>query len=567
MFKRAGISPTCEFSRDKGTELFTRLTLPRTNLVTFVQLLNHERSLKAEANSYLKNLNLAFDDEVLAPISSTDASMLGKYMLELVADVQSLLRGRQHSASLTMADRILYENAHEAIGQDFAVPGHDPISEESLAELPIGVQIRHLIRKLRLDIQHRGSCDFKRLDRLLSQLGHGRSGWAARFSLLHYPEWLFDGLHLEPAYSLVISQELLTEPLIRIWVRGYILRTGNETSPFPITRFAELWNSDSNSVNLLTLAGGDVEDFQHLPLLHVAVLCNKPRIVRTLVKDNPNGEWLLTLDNFSAFHSAASIGSIDCYRELLKCDEAESAIGEWYGYLPLHSAARNGHKHMVDYILSIHPDDEDYVNTTNASGVTPLMQAAKHGKYDVVQFLLDYPGVDLTASDENWRTALTHANENENIFRLILSRLPDQYFNTPGEEGQIPLHWLVIHAGPNAVRLVLNLASILPDQEEETGATPLCHAVKAGNLEVVKALAIRRDVDVTKLSTCELWNKTNYIDDAKLRASKNNNYSQILDWLKIHCKELKADLADWEITTEDAAQGMTNSERNTQKEQ
>ncbi|KAF4832841.1 Alpha-latroinsectotoxin-Lt1a [Colletotrichum tropicale] len=475
-----------------------------------------------------------------------------------------------------MTDRVLYQNALEAINEDFVVPKYDAASEELLAKLPVGVQIRYLIRKLRLDIQRCGSCDFQPLDKLVSQLMLELPAWRERFD-----EWIdywvddrffrFSDIVKEAAYSLVVSRELVTEVLPRIWVRNQIMQSDSETSPFPMVKFAELWNTGGHSSNLLTLAGGDAGDSTKLPLLLVAVLSNKPRIVRALVKNNFNAESHPTLHGLSSFHFAALVGSVDCYRELLRCENGK-AMEQELAYdddPPLHFAAKNGHKHMVDFILGLHSDNREYVNERNCVGQTPLMQAAESGQYDVVQFLLDYPGVDIAAYDDHGKTALVYARRNEDTCCLILPKLPDRCFNTSDDEGNTPLNWLAECAGGKALQMILSLPSILPDKANRNDKTPLCYAVEGGNLEAVKVLGIRRDVDVTKLSKTPAWHgsRKSVIQYAKNRAQKGNNFSQILDWLKLHCKELEAELSDWEISNEGDSEGAGGSDQATSGEE
>ncbi|KAF4900027.1 hypothetical protein CGCF415_v009194 [Colletotrichum fructicola] len=443
------------------------------NLVTFVQLLNHERSLLAAADFNVKKCYTEFEVADLIEIPS-EAAWLEIYLPILMKDARKELYDRQESESLKMTDRILYENAHEAIGEDFVVPRHDPVSEEFLAKLPVGVQIRYLIRKLRLDIQRCGWCDFERLDELVSQLMPEHSAWHEHFNIAvdyHLDDFPFmvSNIIRGAAYSLVVSQELSIEPLTRIWIRDQIMRYEDETSRFPVTRFVKLWNAENGSADLVALCEG-----------------------AKLVEGRRAGN----------------------------------------GDLPLHIAARNGHKGVVDYILSIHSDDKNYVNKRGHS-----------------------------ASDNVGKTALVHAGENENIFRLLLSKFTGQYFNTPFvRSDSTPLHQLAEYAGHKAMHSILSLPSIVPDVEDGHGRTPLCSAVQSGNLEAVKALGIRRDVDVTKLSTCraEYLDSETYTEFAKRRAqdsdARSRRYALVLGWLKIHCKELQADLADWEINTRTTAQ-------------
>lgn len=67
---------------------------------------------------------------------------------------------------------------------------------------------------------------------------------------------------------------------------------------------------------------------------------------------------------------------------------------------PLHSASRNGHRHVVEVLLRAGVD----VNLVTSTG-TALHEAALCGKESVVRILLEF-GADLNVTDPERRTAL-----------------------------------------------------------------------------------------------------------------------------------------------------------------
>ncbi|KAH0430636.1 hypothetical protein CcaCcLH18_07671 [Colletotrichum camelliae] len=550
------VKPQVEVIHPKWGWVYNHLT----NLVAFVQLLNHEQLFRTEAVSFTKKLRLLPDDFKLDRHSLEKAAYYRKRVQGLIERTRAGSYDSQHAGCVPMAEQILCESAHQALGEDFWVPKQCPISEESLVNLPVGMRLRHAIRTFRLDIQCCRPYDIGALIDLVDQLVSAKSTLEVQFGITlgnnSDTEGDFDtesdsdkSILLSATLSLVLS-EAFTQPLVRSWVRQYIniLQHFKDRISFPISDLAEMWNGNRDPAEFSSFAriiNVDERDHEGHSLLHIAVLCGKSRLVRAIVEGDTDPYWAATLRGSNPFQYAAALGDVDSYRELLRWEKGK-IVERAPGYnddMPLHIAARNGHRRMVDYILSIHSDDKSYVNKRNASLETPLMEAAKSGTYDLVQFLLDYPGVDLEASDEQHKTALSHAHDNEDIICLILSKLPDGYFNMTAREGvATPLHYLARYAGQKAMHLVLSAPSVLPDEEGKNGETPLHHAVLFENLEAVKILGARQDVDVTKLSKILGNDEYSMLGHMKKHTSRGNACSQILDWLRTNRKELEADI-------------------------
>lgn len=105
-----------------------------------------------------------------------------------------------------------------------------------------------------------------------------------------------------------------------------------------------------------------------------------------------------------------------------KCPELEYRP-KTLKHSPLHSASRNGHKHVVEVLLTAGID----VNLVTSTG-TALHEAALCGKDSVVRILLEF-GADLNVTDPEGRTALDllkqfPPNVTKGIISVIRGRHP-----------------------------------------------------------------------------------------------------------------------------------------------
>ena len=123
-------------------------------------------------------------------------------------------------------------------------------------------------------------------------------------------------------------------------------------------------------------------------------------------------------------HRAARYGNLERVKTLLK-DHPELTVSiDEYGETPLHWAARNGHKDVVEVLLA----NGAGVNAKDSSGFTPLHMAAStrwvgavQGHKDVVEVLLAN-GADVNAKDSSGFTPLHMAARNgrKDLVELLL---------------------------------------------------------------------------------------------------------------------------------------------------
>ncbi|CCC71006.1 hypothetical protein NCAS_0G01190 [Naumovozyma castellii] len=85
------------------------------------------------------------------------------------------------------------------------------------------------------------------------------------------------------------------------------------------------------------------------------------------------------------------------------------------GTTALHMAAGNGHIMVVQYLLSLLPDEDDrkeYVNAVNNTGNTALHWASLNGKLDVVKLLCDEYDADPFIRNQFGHDAIFEAENN-----------------------------------------------------------------------------------------------------------------------------------------------------------
>src|SRR6185503_395937 len=105
-------------------------------------------------------------------------------------------------------------------------------------------------------------------------------------------------------------------------------------------------------------------------------------------------------------HEAVKDNDIAKVRELIKNNPDLVASKDEDGFTPLHLAAANGYKGMVEFLLTTKAE----VNSKDNAGSTPLHQAtAAEGQHgDLVEVLLAHKA-DVNAADKHGLTPLHYA--------------------------------------------------------------------------------------------------------------------------------------------------------------
>lgn len=189
------------------------------------------------------------------------------------------------------------------------------------------------------------------------------------------------------------------------------------------------------------------------------------------------------------FLNAARTGNLDLFKKLAKqLDDGKGLkktvedVKDANDRTALHFAAREGKTEVCQYLVEELKLD---VNVKDAEGETPLVHAARQGHTATAKYLLEH-GADPAIPSELGATALHHAAGIGDIqlLKLLLSR--GVAVDSESESGT-PLVWAAGHAQKDAVKVLLE-HNANPNLETEDGITPLLSAVAAGSLACLEQL-------------------------------------------------------------------------------
>jgi ankyrin repeat protein len=151
-------------------------------------------------------------------------------------------------------------------------------------------------------------------------------------------------------------------------------------------------------------------------------------------------------------HEAVKDNNLPEIRLLIKNNPNLVLSKDEDGFTPLHLAAANGYKSMVEFLLSIKAD----VNAKDNAGSTPLHQAA--------------------AAD----------GEHSDIVELLLARKAD--VNAADKQGLTPLHYALLADNPDVAIALLKHGANPNVKDNTAGHTPLILAAAKGYKQVTELL-------------------------------------------------------------------------------
>jgi ankyrin repeat protein len=177
------------------------------------------------------------------------------------------------------------------------------------------------------------------------------------------------------------------------------------------------------------------------------------------------------------------------------------AADEW-GRIPLHIAAYNGHKEIVEMLIEKAAD----AGAVDKYLGTPLHYAAKGGHMEIAEMLIE-KGANVSAATKDGWTPLCWAANNghreikdmvfgsigqKEVAEMLIKRGAD--VNAKVKYGSTPLH-MAANCGHKEIgdMLIENLADV--DAKDEDGETPLHWAAQQGHKEIAEVL-IEKMADV-----------------------------------------------------------------------
>ena len=224
--------------------------------------------------------------------------------------------------------------------------------------------------------------------------------------------------------------------------------------------------------------------------LHYASLRGNPEIAKMLLEHGFDHS-ATNKDDLAPLQIAVREGQLATVQLLLESG-ADGAVQTKEKLTLLQLAAIRGHLEIVKFLLSHDGGGGGGGGgnclATDKYGETALHKAARRGKVDVVQALLD-AGADysIKAEDDKW-TALHYAanSGHTDIVKLLLDRGAD---HSPGDiDGETPLYRAALDGHSEVVQMLINAGAECCVKAPSDDWTPLHHAANWGHLDTVKIL-------------------------------------------------------------------------------
>jgi len=169
---------------------------------------------------------------------------------------------------------------------------------------------------------------------------------------------------------------------------------------------------------------------------------------------------------------------LDILRRLLEVPDIKLDItGNYDGDTALHDACGNKRVSMIQLLCQDTKCSPGVVNKKNIRGETPLMMGVRSGYLDIVRSVLEHPGTELGIKNNEGRTALHYASNQNSLDSVSIMKLLCQDSR----------------CGPAVV-----------NKKNRDGETALMIAVRCGHLDIVKEL----DKEGTDFFTKDKYGRT-----------------------------------------------------------
>jgi len=244
-------------------------------------------------------------------------------------------------------------------------------------------------------------------------------------------------------------------------------------------RIAHRKQLEPPEITVLSCPNGEilVDQFQPVPENVFVILTQHRRSAET---------WIEAFESYAAFGDKEG-----CERSLV----ALIAVDPLCVAQLLLSQVQNGSADCIKTLLTFRNGSS--VNTSDGDGNTALILAARKGRKEIVDLLLECSEVDINVEDAFGYNVLHWAvfDGHEDVVRCLLSR-KDLRINAHSKSGITPLHNAVRKLRRNVVEMLLARTDVAVNAQSIFGWTPLHCAVHKGEKEVIEMLLAREDVVV-----------------------------------------------------------------------
>ncbi|XP_041116948.1 putative ZDHHC-type palmitoyltransferase 6 [Polyodon spathula] len=177
---------------------------------------------------------------------------------------------------------------------------------------------------------------------------------------------------------------------------------------------------------------------------------------------------------------AVQRGSLERCVTLIQQDQSLLARKGWSGFTPLHYAAFQGNRGLVELLLQHGADP----NLPNDAGQTPFHFACRHGDVHVIHRMLKYEA-DVNLTDHQWKTALHHAVIGGNLFAIrYLEELGTFNFCDTDKCLLTPLHLAASTGNTYVVKYLLRNSRCQAYATDNQRMTPMHIAAEKGAIEI-----------------------------------------------------------------------------------
>ncbi|MCX7116182.1 MAG: ankyrin repeat domain-containing protein [Gammaproteobacteria bacterium] len=198
----------------------------------------------------------------------------------------------------------------------------------------------------------------------------------------------------------------------------------------------------------------------------------------------PPTAFLQPLDETGARLVHFAVGDLGLLQQLIERDRSQLQLRNDYGQLCIHSAVLLGQVEAINYLLT---QDSSLLNAITEDGSTPLMLAAMHGNFDVIQCLLSH-AAEVHTRQPNGLFALYMAIQNNfnEIALAILDAMTD--VNLQLDNHMTALHLSIEMKLFEVARRLIEKGARCDLQRKSDGFTAFHCAVKAGQIDLVEAM-------------------------------------------------------------------------------
>ena len=252
-----------------------------------------------------------------------------------------------------------------------------------------------------------------------------------------------------------LAAKINNEEAIQIFLRyGYDANESNCENFTPLHFAAENGNCDIISLLIKENAEIDCKNDSGKTPLHLAAIANQAKVIEQLLKEDVN-QNLLNNENHTAFHCAIINNNLDATKVFIKLTDINQQI-------------KYGFNRKIKY------------------GFSPLHHAAKQGRADIINLLLENNAmVDLEAWSDETPLFIAIANNNTDAVRILLNAGANIHHRNSSED--TPLHIAASTGNLIAIKILLD-NNANPDLTNNHAETPYQIAVENGDKKAVRLL-------------------------------------------------------------------------------